>query len=87
MMRIYVPQDAAALAVGADKVAAAIAREAAARGIEVTIIRNGSRGMFWLEPLVEIETPEGRTGFGPCTRGGCAGAVRSGTAPQGAWPG
>jgi formate dehydrogenase iron-sulfur subunit len=66
MMRIYVPQDAAALAVGADKVAAAIASEAAARGIEVTIIRNGSRGMFWLEPLVEIETPEGRTGFGPC---------------------
>ena len=66
-MRIYVPRDAAALAVGADEVAVAIAREAAKREIEVTIIRNGSRGMFWLEPLVEIETPEGRTGFGPCT--------------------
>jgi formate dehydrogenase iron-sulfur subunit len=65
-MRIYVPRDAAALAVGAERVATAIAREAARRGVEVTIIRNGSRGMFWLEPLVEIETPEGRMGFGPC---------------------
>jgi formate dehydrogenase iron-sulfur subunit len=67
MMRVYVPCDAAALAVGADRVAAALTREAAARGIEIALIRNGSRGMFWLEPLVEIETPQGRTGFGPLT--------------------
>jgi formate dehydrogenase iron-sulfur subunit len=67
MMRIYVPRDAAALAVGADEVAVAITREAAKRDIDVTVVRNGSRGMFWLETLVEIETPEGRTGFGPCT--------------------
>jgi len=67
MMRIYVPCDAAALAVGADRIAAALTREAAARGIEITLLRNGSRGLFWLEPLVEVETPEGRTGFGPLT--------------------
>ena len=66
-MRIYVPCDAAALATGADKVARAIASEAAARGITAQIVRNGSRGMLWLEPLVELETPEGRIGFGPMT--------------------
>lgn len=66
-MRIFVPRDAAALALGADKLTAAIAAEAARQGVEATIIRNGSRGMFWLEPLVEIETPEGRVGFGPMT--------------------
>jgi len=64
-MRIFVPCDAAAIAVGADKLAVAIAAEASARGIKAQIIRNGSRGMVWLEPLVEIETPEGRIGFGP----------------------
>jgi formate dehydrogenase iron-sulfur subunit len=66
-MRIYVPCDAAALATGADKVAAAIVAEAGRRGVEAQIVRNGSRGMFWLEPLVEVVTPQGRTGFGPMT--------------------
>ena len=63
-MRVYVPCDAAALAVGADRVASEIRAVAQARGIEVEIIRNGSRGMFWLEPLVEVETREGRVGYG-----------------------
>ena len=62
---IYVPCDAAALSVGADETAAAIIREAKSRGIEIDLIRNGSRGMLWLEPLVEIETPNGRAAFGP----------------------
>ena len=66
-MKLYVPQDAAAIAVGADRVAAAIVQEAARLGVEVTVVRNGSRGMFWLEPLVELERPEGRVGFGPMT--------------------
>jgi formate dehydrogenase iron-sulfur subunit len=66
-MRIYIPCDAAALANGADKIAAAVAAQAAARGITAQIIRNGSRGMVWLEPLLELETPEGRIGFGPMT--------------------
>jgi formate dehydrogenase iron-sulfur subunit len=54
-MRIWVPGDSAAKALGADAVAVAIAAEAAARGLDVTIIRNGSRGMIWLEPLVEVD--------------------------------
>ena len=64
-MKIFVPQDAAARALGADLVAAAIASAAGLRGIDVEIIRNGTRGMIWLEPLVEIETAAGREAFGP----------------------
>ncbi|WP_126976788.1 NADH-ubiquinone oxidoreductase-F iron-sulfur binding region domain-containing protein [Frigidibacter oleivorans] len=66
-MRIYVPLDAAARALGADAVAEAVRREAAARGRDVTVVRNGSRGMIWLEPLVEIVTDLGRMAFGPLT--------------------
>lgn len=66
-MKVYVPRDAAARAVGAEAVATAVQDAAAARGIDLTLIRNGSRGMIWLEPLVEIETAEGRIGFGPLT--------------------
>jgi formate dehydrogenase iron-sulfur subunit len=63
--RIFVPCDTTALAMGADAVAAELARQAQARGARVEIIRNGSRGLFWLEPLVEVQTPAGRIGFGP----------------------
>ena len=54
-LKIYVPRDAAALAADAEKVAEAVLAEAKIRDIEVELIRNGSRGMLWLEPLVEIE--------------------------------
>ncbi|MBI1649040.1 formate dehydrogenase beta subunit [Hyphomicrobium sulfonivorans] len=64
-IRVYVPRDAAALSMGADSVARAIAAEAKKRGDKVEIVRNGSRGMLWLEPLVEVETPEGRIAYGP----------------------
>ncbi|MGF6646757.1 formate dehydrogenase beta subunit [Paraburkholderia sp. GAS82] len=63
MTRIYVPRDSAALALGADALADAIAREAAQRGIAIELIRNGSRGLLWLEPLVEVATPRGRVGY------------------------
>ena len=63
-MKIYVPRDSAAKALGADAVADAIAAEAAKRGLEIELIRNGSRGMIWLEPLVEIDRGQGREGFG-----------------------
>ncbi|HLJ70039.1 MAG TPA: formate dehydrogenase, partial [Roseiarcus sp.] len=63
--KFYVPGDSAALSVGADGVAQAIAGEAARRGLDVSIVRNGSRGLFWLEPLVEIETSTGRLAYGP----------------------
>ena len=62
---VFVPRDAAALAVGADKVAAAIEREAMARGLDVRIVRNGSRGLLWLEVLVEVRTEKGRVAYGP----------------------
>ncbi|MDF1802576.1 NADH-quinone oxidoreductase subunit NuoF [Thalassovita sp.] len=64
-MKIYVPMDSAAKAMGADEVAEAIRTQAADQGLEVQIIRNGSRGMIWLEPLVEIATDTGRIGYGP----------------------
>ncbi len=62
---IFVPRDSAALSVGAEEVAGAIAAAAAASGHDVHIVRNGSRGMFWLEPLVEVVTPAGRIAYGP----------------------
>jgi formate dehydrogenase iron-sulfur subunit len=58
---VYVPRDAAAVSVGADEVAERLA--ALAPGTRV--VRTGSRGMLWLEPLVEVDTPAGRVGFGP----------------------
>jgi formate dehydrogenase iron-sulfur subunit len=64
---VYVPRDSAALAVGANRVAQRIAEEAAARGLDVSIVRNGSRGLMWLEPLVEVTTPQGRVAYGPVT--------------------
>ncbi|MDY0976407.1 NADH-quinone oxidoreductase subunit NuoF [Massilia sp. CFBP9012] len=63
-VRIYVPADSAALALGADDVASAIRSEAARRGIAIDLVRNGTRGLLYLEPLVEVETPAGRIGFG-----------------------
>ena len=64
-VRIFIPGDAAAVAVGADAVALAVQAETQRRGVACTIVRTGSRGMFWLEPLMEIATPEGRIGYGP----------------------
>ncbi len=61
--RIFVPCDTTALSFGADKVAEAIQLEAEKRGIAVEVIRNGSRGLLWLEPLVEVETDLGRIGY------------------------
>ncbi|WP_042260988.1 formate dehydrogenase beta subunit [Paraburkholderia heleia] len=63
MTRIYVPRDSAALALGADAIADAIEREAAARGASIELVRNGSRGLLYLEPLVEVQTPDGRVGY------------------------
>ena len=62
---VYVPGDAAALALGADEVAAAVTVHAAKKGIKIHIVRNGSRGLFWLEPLVEVDTEQGRIAYGP----------------------
>ena len=64
-IRIYVPKDSAARSVGADQVAEAIECESAKRGLSITILRNGSRGALWLEPMIEVETPDGRVAYGP----------------------
>jgi formate dehydrogenase iron-sulfur subunit len=69
MIKIYVPRDSSALAVGADEVAKAIAVEAASQKINIQIIRNSSRGMAWLETFVEVETGQGRVGYGPVEAG------------------
>jgi formate dehydrogenase iron-sulfur subunit len=77
---IFVPRDSTAIALGADDVAAAIAREAAARGIDLRLVRNGSRGMFWLEPLVEVATPRGRVAYGPIDAAAVGGLFDAGLA-------
>ena len=64
-IKLYVPRDSAALALGADDTAATLAAEAARRGMSIELVRNGSRGMFWLEPLVEVATAQGRVAYGP----------------------
>lgn len=63
MTRIFVPRDTTALSLGADEVAAALLNS----GAEFDLVRNGSRGLFWLEPLVEVETDAGRVAYGPVT--------------------
>ena len=78
MTRIYVPRDSAARSVGADEVARALENECGVRGINVEIVRNGSRGLLWLEPLVEVETSRGRMGYGPVTPGDVPGLIDGG---------
>jgi formate dehydrogenase iron-sulfur subunit len=77
-MKVFVPCDAAAVAVGADEVAAALAAEAERLGHAVEIVRNGSRGAFSLETLVEVETAEGRIGYGPVEPEDVPGLVAAG---------
>ena len=72
MTTVYVPRDSSARSVGADQVAAAIELQAARRGESVQVIRNGSRGLMWLEPLVEVVTAQGRVGYGPVRPGDVA---------------
>jgi formate dehydrogenase iron-sulfur subunit len=62
---VYVPRDAGALSLGAEQVARAVSVEARKRRQDVRIVRNGSRGLYWLEPLVEVATAKGRHAYGP----------------------
>jgi formate dehydrogenase iron-sulfur subunit len=64
-LRIFVSCDAGAVAVGADEVALALAQAAGKLGTDIEIIRTGSRGLYWLEPMIEVATPKGRVAFGP----------------------
>jgi formate dehydrogenase iron-sulfur subunit len=85
-VRIYIPRDAAAIALGAEKVVEAMAGEIAARGLDVMIVRNGSRGMHWLEPLVEVETAAGRVAYGPVKARDVASLLDAGLISGGAHP-
>lgn len=64
-VRIFLSRDAASVAVGADEVAETITRDAERRGLAIELVRTGSRGMCWLEPLIEVATPAGRVAYGP----------------------
>ena len=64
-IKVFVPRDSGALAVGADEVVDELQKEVQSLGLTVDVVRNSSRGMFWLEPLVEVQTPRGRVAYGP----------------------
>lgn len=64
-VKIYVPRDSTALSLGAERTAKAIAAEAAKRGVDIELVRNGSRGLYWCEPMVEVATDKGRVAYGP----------------------
>ena len=85
-VRIYVPADSAALSVGAEQVANSLMREARRRGVDLSIVRNGSRGLFWLEPLVEVDTAQGRLAYGPIETSDVASLFDAGFATGGAHP-
>jgi formate dehydrogenase iron-sulfur subunit len=76
-LRVYVPVDAGALAVGADEVAASLREAAARHNVAVDLVRNGSRGLYWLEPLVELQTAAGRMAYGPVAPGDADSLIRS----------
>ncbi len=76
--RIFIARETSALSLGAGEVVAAIEAEAQARGQELEIIRPGSRGMVWAEPLVEVEIAGNRTAYGPVTPADVAGLFEAG---------
>ncbi len=80
---IYVPRDSAALSLGANEVADAVVREAGSRGIDIQLVRNGSRGMLWLETMVEVSTDAGRIAYGPVQESDVAGLFDAGFATGG----
>ncbi|MGW2347104.1 formate dehydrogenase beta subunit [Streptomyces sp. NPDC001661] len=78
MTTVYVPRDAAARSVGADEVAQALQLADIEDGLAVDVVRNGSRGLLWLEPLIEVVTPEGRIAYGPVTPDDVPGLLAAG---------
>src|SRR4051812_28152200 len=65
VVTVFVPGDAGAVSLGADTVATELARECRRRELPIRIVRNGSRGLYWLEPLIEVSTAAGRVAYGP----------------------
>ncbi|KAB1073960.1 formate dehydrogenase beta subunit [Methylobacterium planeticum] len=83
---LYVPRDAVALGLGANRVARALFAGAERRGLDIKIVRTGSRGLFWLEPMVEVATPEGRIAYGPVTPSDVDALLEAGLTLGGAHP-
>ncbi len=77
-IRFFISRDASSRSVGSEDIAHAIVQEATLRAINVEIIRTGARGMMWLEPLVEVETAQGRIAYGPVTPGDIGGLFDAG---------
>ena len=67
LTKIYIPRDTTACSLGADRVAAVIQRHIEKNHLPLEIVRNGSRGLYWLEPMLELETEQGRVACGPIT--------------------
>lgn len=67
MPTLYLPCDSLARAVGADEVSVALISQAKERNLPLELQRTSSRGLYWLEPLLEVDSPQGRIGFGPLT--------------------
>ncbi len=86
MRRIFIPRDSTALALGAEKVARAIAEAAQRLGLAIDIVRTGSRGLYWLEPLVEIERDGLRLGYGPLTPEDAEAVLAGGDHPKALGP-
>ena len=83
---VYIPREATALSLGADAVSHAIAAQAEQPGQAVNIVRNGSRGLFWLDPLIEVQTAQGRIAYGPVQAGDVPGLFAAGLLSGGAHP-
>jgi formate dehydrogenase iron-sulfur subunit len=77
-IKVFVSLDSAALAKGADQVAREIRQAAAQRNLNVQVVRNGSRGMLWLEPLVEVEVNGRRVAYGPVSAEQVSGLLDAG---------
>jgi formate dehydrogenase iron-sulfur subunit len=64
----YLSGDSSAIALGADR----LAKQLLAADTSLNLIRNSSRALFWLEPLLEVELPTQsglrRIGFGPLNK-------------------
>jgi len=65
MIRVFISRDSTALSLGANLVADNLQKVVADKGLDIELVRNGSRGLFWLEPLIEVETASGRVAYGP----------------------
>ncbi|KGF66893.1 formate dehydrogenase [Hoeflea sp. BAL378] len=85
-VKIFIPGDSGAIAVGADRLATRMAVALAERGLSAEIVRNGSRGLYWLEPMIEVEAAGGRVAYGPVKTSDVDGLLNAGLLEGGAHP-